>query len=69
MSLKKKEKIKVLEEMIESKDGKSSRHQRFKNKIFKDVPTLNEAHRKHRKLRKAQNMKKFTKIKIKKLPQ
>jgi len=26
MSLKKKEKIKVLEEMIESKDGKSSRH-------------------------------------------
>ncbi|CDW81149.1 rna-binding protein 34 [Stylonychia lemnae] len=69
MSLKKKERIKVLEEMIESRDKKSSRHQKIKNKIFKDVPTLNEAHRKKRKLRKAQNMKKFTKIKIKKLPQ
>lgn len=36
----KKEKIKVLEEMIESKKNES-RHMGFKNRVFKDVPTLN----------------------------
>ena len=61
-------KLRVLEEMIESRDKKTSRHQKIKNKIFKVVPTLNEAHRAHRKKRKSQNMKKFTKIKIKKAP-
>eukprot|EP00347_Sterkiella_histriomuscorum_P001529 403371683 len=64
----KKEKKRVLEQMIESRDKKTSKHQKHKNQIFKPVPTLNEAHRKKRKLRKAQNMKKFTKIRIKKAP-
>lgn len=62
IALKKKEKMKVLEEMIESRDKKTSRHQKIKNKIFKDQPTLNETFKKKRKMRKAVNMKKFTKI-------
>lgn len=65
--MKKKEKIRVLEEMIESRDKKTSRHQNIKNRIFKDQPTLNEFLKKKRSDRKKVNMKKFTKIKIKKL--
>lgn len=52
--------------MIDSKDGKTSRLQGFKDRVFKPQPTLNETFKKKREKRKKENMKKFTKIKIKK---
>jgi hypothetical protein len=66
VSRKKKDKQKVFEELIESRDGKSSRVQKFKNKVLKPQPTLNQVLKTKREKRKKLNMQKYTKIKIKK---
>lgn len=62
----KKEKIKVAEERLDSRDKKSSRAQGFKNKVLKDQPTLNQMLRTKREKRKKLNTKKYNKIQIKK---
>lgn len=63
----KKEKVKQAEELLDSRDGKTSRVQKFKNKVLKDQPTLNQYLKTKREKRKKLNMKKYTKIQIKKI--
>jgi transketolase len=62
----KKDKQKVLNELLDSRDGKTSRAQNFKNKVLKPQPTLNQMLKQKREKRKKLNMKKYTKIQIKK---
>lgn len=66
VSRKKKDKQKIFEELIESRDGKTSRAQDFMNKVLKPQPTLNQVLKTKREKRKKLNMQKYTKIKIKK---
>jgi glucosamine 6-phosphate synthetase-like amidotransferase/phosphosugar isomerase protein len=61
----KKDKLKVQEERLESKDKKSSRFEKFTNKVLKEQPTLNQYLKQKREKRKKLNMKKYTKIQIK----
>lgn len=63
----KRDKVKMLKEMVESKDQKTSRLQGFKNRVFKAQPTLNQFLKTKREKRKKLNKAKFTKIRIKKL--
>lgn len=62
----KKEKKKVLEEMVASQ-GKESRTQNFKNKVFKLDYTMNAKIRRRKKQRKEQNLAKINKMKIKRV--
>lgn len=55
-----------MEELVDSRDGKTSRVQKFANKVLKPQPTLNQMLRQKREKRKKLNMQKYTKIKIKK---
>lgn len=61
----KKEKLKVAEERLDSRDKKTSRAEGFKNKVLKEQPTLNQMLKTKREKRKKLNMKKYTKIQIK----
>ena len=62
----KKKKIKVLQEMIDSKDSKTSRTQKQTNKVFKEQPLMKDVMNDRKKLKRKQNLAKFNKIKIKK---
>lgn len=68
IKLKKKQKLKVQQELIDTK-GRKSRTQDFRNKIFNDQPTLNEEFKKKRKAHREYNLIKFAKIKVKKAPE
>lgn len=61
----KKEKTKVMQEMIDSRDN-TSRTQKHKNKVFKEQVLMNTMFKEKREKRKKTNIQKFYKIKIKK---
>jgi hypothetical protein len=52
----KKEKMRVQQELVESRDKKTSRAQNFKNKVLKEQPTLNQMLKTKREKRKKLNM-------------